>query len=490
MSCNASFRALWLVLMVLLLLAGENESRAANFVVNNSRDDEFASDINLADGLCLDDYSQCTLRAAIEQANANGEADTITFTMAMTVSVEASVGALPPITGWLVIDASSVWDLANNRPGVTLNGGANAFMGLQIEADWCAVYGLQIVNFHNDAIHVKSANNNVGGTLAGQRNVISNNWANGVGISGLNAFNNAVLNNYIGLDTTGATREGNINNGVYISGGAKNNRIGGDTLSAFNYISGNYGHGIYIPDSTSTGNKISGNVIGLPVTGGNDVGNDYDGIRVNYAAQTEIGGGGMPGNIIAKNKWNGIHVFYASQISVQDNAIYQNAGNGMLIEHGFDNDIFSNVISNNTQNGVLVTGSAAIRNQISANSIFGNSLKGIELQDGGNTELPAPVITAAGSMQVSGTAAGGANIVQVYSDKEDEGETYECLCVVSLPSGAWTCAGTITGPHVTAVSFDANDNTSEFSTPFPLDSELLMLLPSILDAAKSKKRIK
>ena len=42
----------------------------ASFIVNNNGD---TGDANTSDGLCLDVNGNCTLRAAVEQANAFGE---------------------------------------------------------------------------------------------------------------------------------------------------------------------------------------------------------------------------------------------------------------------------------------------------------------------------------------------------------------------------------------------------------------------------------
>ncbi|MBI4776485.1 MAG: right-handed parallel beta-helix repeat-containing protein [Deltaproteobacteria bacterium] len=476
------------VLVALLLGAGAKTARAAGFVVNSDRDDIESSDANLLDGICLDGLGDCTLRAAIEQANANGQADTITFSIAMNIYVSGTMGAFPPITDSVIVNASSVWDSVNNRPGVMLNGGGGNFNGLQIDGQWCEVYGLHITNFGSSAIYIHSANNTIGGNLLGRRNVLSGNGVYGVIIASSTAANNLVQANFIGIDPTGSAKQPNSQGGVYIGAGAEVNTIGGGALGTSNYISGNGGYGIFVVDSTTLGNKIGGNFIGIPATGSLEVGNSSHGIYIWGAGQTEIGGGALSGNLIARNGGNGVFISAGWQSTVQNNYLLLNGANGVRISDGPDNSILLNLIAQNVENGVLVSGPTALRNEISSNSILKNGQKGVELQSGGNTELAAPAITAACATQVSGTATGGARVVQVYSDSQEEGETYHGMCIVSLPSGAWTYTGAITGPNVTALSLDVDGNTSEFSAPFCIDCDLLMLLPTILQAAKSKKR--
>ena len=74
------------------------------FTVNSTAD---GSDANLADGICqTSTRGQCTLRAAIEQANARGGRDTITFNIRGIGghTIAPAFLALPTITQPVVID--------------------------------------------------------------------------------------------------------------------------------------------------------------------------------------------------------------------------------------------------------------------------------------------------------------------------------------------------------------------------------------------------
>ena len=72
-------------------------------------------------------------------------------------------------------------------------------------------------------------------------------------IFGSGATANSVQGDYIGTDITGTVALPNGDDGVYISGGAANNTIGGTVTGARNLISGNAGEGVDMLD-TDTGN--------------------------------------------------------------------------------------------------------------------------------------------------------------------------------------------------------------------------------------------
>ena len=119
-----------------------------------------------------------------------------------------------------------------------------------------------------------SSNNVIGGTTAADRNVISGSDVDGVQIFGSGTSGNVVRGNIIGLDVTATVDLGNTNQGVAIFNGATNNWIGGTGAGEGNIISGNGGDGVIVNTSTSTGNRILGNSIyandGLGIDHAND----------------------------------------------------------------------------------------------------------------------------------------------------------------------------------------------------------------------------
>ncbi|HFD39518.1 MAG TPA: right-handed parallel beta-helix repeat-containing protein [Anaerolineae bacterium] len=458
----------FLTLVLVALLAGglgtvPSPARATGFVVNSDSDDNMAHDKNPGDGQCASWFDECTLRAAIEEANAHAGADTITFQSAMYIILDQTEGALPALTDYTVIDASSVWDSANDQPGVTLHGGGMNDSGLTIQQKDCEVYGLFIINF-GDAILVKSSNNTIGGPNTGQRNVLSSNTGSGVFLLGSSAMSNTVQYNYIGLSASGESKAPN-RWGVYISEGASANTI------QYNWLSGNTESGVNILFSSSRQNEISANYIGLAKDNTTPLGNGTHGVAIVSAAETRV-----QSNLIAHNGWCGIVFNQAPSTYILDNAIHDNGKGGIWIFDSSDAAIYFNAIYGNQEDGVMIDGASALRNEISANSIYGNGGKGIALKDGGNASLAAPTITSANSSGASGTVAAGVRSVEIYSDSADEGKTHHKRCSVNTITNQWTCSTAITGPNVTALAFDVDGNTSEFSTPYSLGHKVFLPL--------------
>ncbi len=143
-----------------------------------------------------------------------------------------------------------------------------------------------------------------------QRNIISGNTGPGVTIDYTSTT--TVAGNYIGTDVTGTVALGNTD-GVYIRDGAHNNTIGGVIAGDRNIISGNTADGVDITDSGSDANVIEGNYIGTDVTGTVALGNGKDGVALYNGPQyTQIGTNGdgvndaAEGNLISGNQLNGV----------------------------------------------------------------------------------------------------------------------------------------------------------------------------------------
>jgi hypothetical protein len=119
-----------------------------------------------------------------------------------------------------------------------------------------------LANFNDGVFIEDAPANTIGGTTAGARNVISGNAGNGVRIQNSGATGNKVLGNFIGTDASGTLDRGNGGNGVFVHDGAANNTVGGTTVGARNVIFGNEGYGVGIRgDNATTGNSIFSNSI-------------------------------------------------------------------------------------------------------------------------------------------------------------------------------------------------------------------------------------
>jgi len=273
-----------------------------------------------------------------------------------------------------------------------------------------------------------NAGNSDGFSITSADNVIRGLMINrfsryGVYISGSGTTGNTVSGNYIGTDASGTADLGNTYAGVYISGGAQNNTVGGDTPGERNIISGNWFAGVHIDGNygSTTDNNVWGNYIGTDASGTADLGNFLYGVYISGGAQNNTVG---PDNVIAHHSYYGVYVRWRTS-----------------------------------------TG-----NTITQNSIFSNGL-GINLVDGANGDIAAPVIvaTTAGSVNVVGTACPNCT-VEVFenSDTDGEGETYVGNTTANA-SGAFTVTVSSLGkPYLTATATDVISGTSEFSAVFTM----------------------
>lgn len=467
-------------LMLVVGLAGTHPAmvQGAGFEVDNSGD---TADANPGDGSCADASGDCTLRAAIEEANASAGADTITFSGAMTITVSTG---LPVINEQVAIDASGVWDSLNDRPGVVIDGGGLTAPGLHLNADSCAVYGLYVTGFQH-GVYVASAYNQIGATGAGQRNVLSGNDLYGLWIDQATAQNNQVQNNYIGAASDGVTADAN-QYGVAIGNGASYNTIGGSTTAEGNLISGNTDDGVHLYGSGTEGNALGGNVIGFQVGGALPLSNGDDGVELSTAKDTFIGGGsGLVRNLIGHNSGVGIYLGagITGTTTVEDNVITANGGSGVGV-FGPNAQIIGNVITGNHY-GVGVSGASAIGNVITTNSISQNTLDGISISNGANGGIAAPTIVTAtlGSVTIVGTACPGC-VVEVFENSDDngEGETY-IGSTTATAAGAFTLTvGSVSDPYLTATATDVVSGTSEFSNSFPTP-RLHIYVPLVLSGS-------
>lgn len=299
--------------------------------------------------------------------------------------------------------------------GTSMNSVKSCFIGVDMTMN------SSLGNKYNGIeISYGAQNNIIGGTEVGNANIISGTVTSstvysGNGIIILEAHRNEVYGNLIGAGGINDESLGNKSVGVCILR-ADENIIGGSGDFAHNIIQGNGNVGILV--RTGSDNIITGNYIGTDYTKTMSVGNDRDGILLDYGSKNNIIG---PGNIIAYNGMNGVQVEHDS-----------------------------------------TTG-----NTITQNSIKGNGGMGINNVNGGNGELAPPVLTEAAADHVNGDAPAGLT-VELFSDSLDEGGVYQHT-VKSKSPGKFTSTVTYEGPNVTATVTDSEGNTSEFSNPLTTD---------------------
>ena len=495
------------------------EVHGGGVIVNSTGD---GTDFIAGDGICetASGNNVCTLRAAIEEANASSSINAIEFNIPTSDPNYNTTGnneftiqpvlALPTITDPVRIDGYTQPGAQPNSvasPGATdavllieidgTNTGASVD-GLTITAGSSTVRGLVINRFDTDissdgifldtgggniiegnylgtnvtgvldfgnagdgvAISSGSSSNTVGGTDVGARNLLSGNGVYGVAIGGAGSDSNLVIGNYIGTNADGSTGLGNTFSGVKIQTTAASNTIGGTTTAERNIISGNLQHGVFIGDSAN--NIVQGNYIGTDAAGTGAIANTNHGVRLNSTASSNTIGGAAAG-----------------------------AGN---------------LIANNSQKGISLADTVGTGNPIQRNSIYANTDIGIDLMDPGdpgngvtpndagdgdsgpNNLLNYPVIYSAtitgGNVTVIGEARPGATVEFFEADGDGsgygEGQTFIDSKVEGSGDDSNSAAGStdgtanqftftfavgslIAGDDLTATATDGSSNTSEFA---------------------------
>jgi titin len=305
---------------------------------------------------------------------------------------------------------NTVLGLAINRfpaQGIVLNGVSNVIQGNFIGTDTTGTLAHGNGSF---GIWVKSLGNQIGGTTAAARNVISG--GNNTGIYIYNTSSNVVQGNYIGISATGANPLGNYNNGVTIDG-SSGNCIGGGAVGARNLLSGNGASGVYLNGAGSSRNVIQGNYIGTDYSGVIIVSNAGDGITVNGAPSNIISGnvisgnglsgvsmsgGGAGGNLVAGN-YIGTDAAGKLALGNHNAGMTISAANGNLIGT-------SNVISGNRLDGIFLTGGAS--GNLVQDNIIGLSAAGTNALPNGFNGIS---ISGASSNTIGGSVAAARNVI-------------------------------------------------------------------------------
>ena len=231
----------------------------------------------------------------------------------------------------------------------------------------------------------------VGGTNAGEGNLISGNGDESVGgagiLTGPDAGGSVIQGNVIGLSTTGVALANN--SGIGIDGTTGGITIGGATAAARNVVSGNRfgGINVFTTSAAVPANVIiRGNYIGTSVTGVvAGVGNGGYGISVTAGQGHTIGGASTDeGNVIAGNGVagpnGGIEIAGTAQgVGVRFNSIFDN--NGLGIDIGGDgpdgNDAGDGDIGpNGRQNSPVLTAATLLGTSTRVTGSF-NSTSGV-----------------------------------------------------------------------------------------------------------------
>lgn len=327
-----------------------------------------------------------SLRRAISRSNKNGVADKITFAASLAGQTIQPLSPLAILTdGNLTIDGNVDSDV---RPDIIIDGSQAGGAGLEVQ----------------------SANNVI-------RGLVIRKFAKAVAIKGPQATNNVVCKCYLGTNPTG-TRARPNKYGVYISGGAASNTIGGRSTGRRNLISGNTATGVVVRGGSD--NSVLGNYIGLDRKGTAAVGNGVGVVVAGGAVRTNIGSGlSRSGNVISGS---------------QNEALYI-AGGGTR-----NTNVFRNTIGTTAdQNDPLVNGPVAVRvTNRAGRVVFGRSGRGNDICCWGHQTAILLESTKAGRSIIEGNSLTMPATASVYQPfygiriNAPSGASYTCRIADNL----------------------------------------------------------
>ena len=394
----------------------------------------------------------------------------------------------------------------NGGSGVHLSGAATSGNELLANIIGLDIRGyLPVTNGSLDGdgllIDAGSNNNIVGGYGEYEANIISGNVRSGVHIDGSGSNDNLVVGNLIGLSGPGNSSAYN-GTGVVISGGARENVIGGSVDSARNYISGNRadlfpgGAGVLIRNPGTDYNRVSGNYIGLDVAGSRALRNGSAGVIIGDGARFNVIGGEYDGegNVISGNgatdplpgHASGVHIYgkgtgynrvVGNRIGLSANglSLIPNAGHGVGLFAGAGDNLIGgntseegNIITGNELFGVYVSDPETLGNLIRHNEITKNDSLGIAVRNSAHLGIQPPVLNEIplnSPITVSGSGAPPGGRVDIYLAPEESsaGEATDLLFSITADVNGDFSQTTMllaSGDLITAIATDSNSNSS------------------------------
>ena len=352
------------------------DTLAQDFYDVNSVQDK--SDNNQGDGDCdtggtlSDGDAECTLRAAIEESNADADADNIDF-----------ASDLPTTNGFATISVTSelVIDREVEIDGTTAPG----YPSQQADGPIVKIDGSQTSGSSVDGLDIKERpNEKPAGTII--RALAITNFPD----EGINTTDDDITIEecFIGLDVDGETIEGNNQNpdtgtfprhgGIVITGS--------QSLVTNNVISGNERAGIVVGsadgsvDANLTNeNAIEDNIVGLAASDSSTAkGNGESGIRIEDGTNNTIGGFTSLGQFLDSSDGN--------TVSANDGVGIVVESDGNLLRNNFVGTTYDGSSERGNENGVVLLGD---NNTVDAAGfslttvISGNTFNGIRLGVGG-----------------------------------------------------------------------------------------------------------
>jgi hypothetical protein len=215
-------------------------------------------------------------------------------------------------------------------------------------------------------IYVQSADNTIGGSVAGAGNLLDGSGTEGIRIDTASAIDNLVAGNFIGVNGAGTGALPNHDWGVLISNGATGNTIGGPTTAYANVISGNALPGVDVDGAATTGDAVANDWIGTDAGGTGTLLNGSDALEITNGASALVLGS-FTGDVLNQ----GTLGFFDAPSVITITGNYTQSAAGVL-----DVDLGGTSLSQYDQ--LQVSGTATLAGTLAAQLIDGFSISPLE----------------------------------------------------------------------------------------------------------------
>jgi len=395
---------------------GEQPAGGGTFIVDTASDD---ADDHIGDCQCHTAAGKCSLRAAVQEANACSGKQTINFASPMTIQLTSRLPALT--ADYTELDAFSqrVTENGVKRPGVVLDGGGSIDYGIVVKSSYNTVVALTVVGFKYDGILLEDDNPSDTQYTSNNYvayNVVSRNGWYGIVLSGAGTTENAILENWVGTNPLGTDDTydgisdwGNGRDGILIVNGESNyvnsNLVGNNGWGGINLVNADnvemedngigIGNGYVAIGNQDYGIYVGGGAKGVKINH-NEIANNKRGVYVANGASVTIENNRIHTNVITTGNGGGIYVTGSASLTAHDNEIYYNtavSGGGIAIDNNATANVYSNTIRENTAynstsdgttggggiyayDSPLVWWGIIVANKVNENTITGNNSGG------------------------------------------------------------------------------------------------------------------
>jgi TolB protein len=314
--------------------------------------------------------------------------------------------------------------ISNKRDGIRFEQGASGnFVGSE---DTGVAFGTSEISVQT------SGGAGVRVTDPGTTNNVIRNCTIGQGYGYGQAYGIIVENQAEVGSITASTFTGN-NNAIVIRSGAQNG-----TLANLNFYQ-NTNDAVLIQDAAnvlvggddaSAHNEFNQGVTGIEISGPTATNIFIVNSHIAYFTNGVYLHGGAQLDAVAENNLielnnDGVVMEGAISNQVTLSTIQNNAAQGVSISLAASNNLVSGATITGNAIGVLVSDAGSVGNVISGNSITANTLIGIQLSAGGNTQIAPPVLANYADLTVSGTStAPDGSQVEIFRDAGNEGALF------------------------------------------------------------------